>query len=164
MNYLNELERFSIVLFSIIFIIQSLFINFKLYGFGLLGYIINEKLNNIFKNDIAKPLMDKNKFTILGYGTRPKGAKNCGILSDGKLSKSYGMPSGHSQDAMYFATFQFLNTTNIYYKIFVIFIGLWVMFSRVKLGCHTYQQVIIGGIIGSVIAFLWNKLYQKLIK
>ena len=76
MNNLNELERFSIIIFSLVFIFQSLFIDFKLYSFGLLGYFLNEKINHVLKNNIAKPLMGNNYFPLLGYGKRPKGAKN----------------------------------------------------------------------------------------
>ena len=164
MNYLNELERYSIVLFSIIFIIQGLFINFKLYGLGLLGYFLNENLNKIFKNYVAKPLIGNKNIPILGIGKRPKGAKNCGVLSDGKIAKTYGMPSGHSQDAGFFMIYQILNTKNTFLKVLTAFVSIWVMLSRVKLGCHTYQQVIIGGLIGVIFGYIYNYIYHSYVK
>ena len=48
---------------------------------------------------------------------------------------------------------------NIYNKLFgiLLFIGLaiGVMYSRVKFRCHTIQQVILGGLFGSIFAKLY---------
>ena len=160
---LSELERFSVVLFLLVFIIQGLFINFPLYFTGLVGYSFSEFSNGFFKNKIAKPIIGNKTLPILGSGKRPKGAKNCGVLKDGKLSKSYGMPSGHAQSAGFFMLFQLLNTNDFLYKILIIFVSIWTMLSRVRLGCHTFQQIIIGGIIGAFIGYLTNYIYKKYI-
>lgn len=161
MNYLNELERFSVILFSLFFVFQGLFINLPLYFTGFVGYNLSEISNCFFKNYISKPLIGNKKLPILGIGSRPKGAKNCGILSDGLIAKSYGMPSGHSQAAGFFMMFQLLNTNNPLYRFLIISISIWIMYSRIKLGCHTIQQVIIGGIIGIIFGYLTNYFYKK---
>ena len=47
------------------------------------------------------------KLPILGIGRRPPGASSCStqLTIDNKLSKTFGMPSGHSQMAWIFASF-----------------------------------------------------------
>lgn len=122
-------------------------------------------LNGFFKYQIAKPIMGDKEYPILGKGTRPPGASHCGIWKDppNYKTKSYGMPSGHAQEATGFATYiildnlskggNILNITNI----IVIFFALFIPYSRVYLNCHTIQQVIIGGIIGIIMGMIgWH--------
>ena len=129
-----------------------------------LGLIANDILNDFIKRNIAKPLIGNKKLPIIGTGKRPVGAKNTAIfLSEDikeqkKLSKSYGMPSGHSQNAWFFTSYLFmliLNNENYKYKIpsliFLPLLSSYISYSRVFLNCHTVQQVIIGGIIGSIL-------------
>tara|TARA_B100001758_G_scaffold207888_1_gene189234 strand:+ start:1485 stop:2006 length:522 start_codon:yes stop_codon:yes gene_type:complete len=118
--------------------------------------VISNLVNGVLKYKIAKPIMGDKNYPILGKGTRPKGAANCGIWKDppGHVTKSYGMPSGHSQEAWGFATYMILKNMSYGYALFdirnVILSGLaiFIAYSRVYLNCHTVQQVIIGGMIG----------------
>ena len=91
--------------------------------------------------------------------------------------KSYGMPSGHSQRAWLFATFICLkiiatetfniNIFNDNHKArlinnlikFILCFGVFltaamVSYSRVIEECHTKQQVIIGGLVGTGLGYL----------
>ena len=60
------------------------------------------------------------------------------------------------------------NMKYIFSGIFAV-LALWIMYSRVYLKCHTYQQVIIGGSLGMIFAFIayniktdvLNTLYYK---
>jgi membrane-associated phospholipid phosphatase len=102
---------------------------------------------------------------LLGIGKRPEGAMYCGSFVDendiGRLSSSFGMPSGHAIISM---------TTCIFWNLFIIdnyhesakrdlalislnSISLLILFSRIWLGCHTVQQVIVGGIIGGYVGY-----------
>ena len=118
--------------------------------------ILSNLANGVLKYKIVKPIMKDKNYPILGKGTRPKGAANCGIWKDppGHKTTSYGMPSGHSQEATGFATYMILKNLSYGYALFdirnVILSGLaiFIMYSRVYLNCHTIQQVIIGGMIG----------------
>ena len=136
-------------------------INFFMLGIALL---INDSLNGILKT-ITKSLFGEKIFGILGK--RPIGAKNCGFFLNPKntLSKSYGMPSGHSQNAVFFSTYVIMNILDsditlhqkrIGISLFIC-LALGIMYSRVYLNCHTIQQVIIGGLIG----FLFAKIYYE---
>ena len=133
------------------------------------GYILSLVLlltnlfNHIIKEYLFKPIMSNNYISIFGYGKRPTGAKNCGLFKDGRVSTSYGMPSGHSQTSTLFSTYLILNILNkddlnIYYKLisimFLVILPLLVMYSRVYWAkCHTLQQVIFGGVIGIILGY-----------
>lgn len=126
--------------------------------------LIGEQINHILKYNIAKPIMGNKKYPILGTGTRPPGAVDCGLLrTDIKKkcpSKSYGMPSGHSQTTLLFSTYQILNllknrNSNLFLYAINVFFGVFIPWSRVYLKVHTIQQAIIGSIIGSGLGYFF---------
>ena len=149
MELINDFARF----YPAATMIYALMIN-DIYLFIFM--IISNMINGVLKYKIAKPIMGDKYYPILGKGSRPKGAANCGIWKDppGHKTTSYGMPSGHSQEATGFTTYMILK--NIYngYALYDIrniilsSLALFIMYSRVYLNCHTVQQVIIGGLFG----------------
>ena len=150
-------------------LIYALIIN-DIYLFIFL--ILSNMANGVLKYKIAKPIMKDKKYPILGKGSRPKGAANCGIWKDrpGHKTTSYGMPSGHSQEAWGFATYMILTNMSYGYDLFdirnVILSGLavFIMYSRVYLNCHTVQQVIIGGLIGILFGSVGFTLKAPIVK
>lgn len=120
-------------------------------------------LNYVFKVYIFRPLysffQDENRnIPFLGRGTRCIGAMNCGCFiiptRSNQLSTTFGMPSGHVQITAFFSTF-----CSLYSKSFITALVLWLMtiymgMERIRLRCHTVQQVIVGGIIGYVLGWL----------
>jgi membrane-associated phospholipid phosphatase len=106
--------------------------------------------------------------TFLGQGPRPAGAKGSGSFLEFPLtkSKSWGMPSGHSQLAWYVAGFfigylfiwrpyLFTTTHKIIATVVVVLAALIVSFSRVWVdGVHTPGQVLVGGLIGFVLGLI----------
>lgn len=153
----------DITMFSLTWILQN-----HDYLYFFIAVVVCDALNHIIKYNISKPLMGNKKFPILGTGTRPKGAKNCGVFKDNKNAKSYGMPSGHSQGAAAFSTILFLqvnemfidNLTKIFIQTGLILFALSVMYSRVRYGCHTVQQTIIGGSLGIILGrIIWENKY-----
>lgn len=116
----------------------------------------------LFNEYILKPIF---KNYVCGVtGARPIGARGCDVFScDRSSDDSFGMPSGHALVAIFFATFWSLYLGhhngwrlehNLSGFIYLWIISLLVVVSRVWFGCHTVQQVIIGGIIGATLA-LW---------
>ena len=124
-----------------------------------------------------------NDLFLLGSGSRPAGAMSCQFAIDGKRATSFGMPSGHSQIAWTIGTYlicqlvhRFIgnvnknskqgndNTTasiildNIWIFIsigLILAVMIYISYSRVYIeGCHTIQQVSLGGIVGVVLGFL----------
>ena len=148
----------------------------SVYLFGAYNSI---KLSNwVIKHLIVKPIYEylgKKSLPILGIGKRPENATSCGAYLDGILSTTYGMPSGHSQIAWSIAIYFILKMIKKWYNndkenkpitilgyrwliiscIFILGIATYISYSRVYIeGCHTIQQVIIGGLIGSIMGFL----------
>jgi membrane-associated phospholipid phosphatase len=122
-------------------------------------------------------MFDTDYIPFIGQGTRPSGAHSCSSFISAPLmpATSFGMPSGHSQLAWFFTVYACLS---IIYKwknkitieltkkkvilscIALIVLAITISYSRVSIeGCHTTGQVVIGGLIGSVIALtaFWIK-------
>jgi membrane-associated phospholipid phosphatase len=158
-----------IPIYAIIYGLISL--NYYLIFLGIflfMNEIINLGLKKIFQ--VIYDVFTKKAINLLGIGGRPKNAVNCGsmptIKSYCNLSKSFGMPSGHSQQVWFFFGFLLLylikqlndeddKDDKKYKKIFIgvvitifLCISIFISVSRVYVGCHTIQQVIIGGLFG----------------
>ena len=151
---------FIVNVFLIIKYIRSSDLFYLRFFYILLG---SGFMNHVLKEFVFKPLMGNKKYPILGIGTRPTGATNCGLFYDkhNTISKSYGMPSGHTQFAAVFSTISILKvleTSQPYHmKVFeciilILFI-VSVAQSRILLKCHTLQQTLVGGLIGIFIGY-----------
>tara|TARA_X000001036_G_C20571604_1_gene762886 strand:- start:142 stop:675 length:534 start_codon:yes stop_codon:yes gene_type:complete len=131
----------------------------------ILMSLSNGVIKHILKSQYGK------KVPFLGDGDRPAGAENCGVISNTGKATTYGMPSGHSQIAAFYSCYSILylidmpiedNMKILFSSLFVILAG-WIMYSRVYLNCHTYQQVIIGGLLGMMFGFIAYSLKTDLL-
>jgi len=122
----------------------------------LIMLFLGEGINYTLKYKVLKPIFGDH-IPILGQGSRPTGAKDCGIFLSKKEKKltSYGMPSGHSQNSALFATFLILKLLgegiNISLIVKIAIIAGWslsVMVSRWVFNCHTVGQILIGATLG----------------
>ena len=176
LSYLKGFARaypFFVPFFSFFFgiVFQN---NLSIY-FTFLVIIVDVILITSLKN-ISRyiyNLLNIDRLPILGLGKRPDGAKYCGCFIDenniDKISTSFGMPSGHSIVAMTTCIFWSRYIMDNYPKsykrdlsIFLLYsVSLFILFSRIWLGCHTIQQVIIGSFIGSFIGYEGYELYKK---
>jgi membrane-associated phospholipid phosphatase len=168
------LSRVSPVLLIIITLLNCI-VNPGYHSFYLfIIFIALFPINWIIKNLIVKPIYNLLKIEyipILGIGKRPKGANSCQFILDNNPSFSFGMPSGHSQIIWTVGTYiicrivnNWINNTKNHITITVLgYIWLivscciilctliYVSYSRVYIeGCHTIQQVIVGGLIGII--------------
>lgn len=123
---------------------------------------------------LLKSIMGEKVYPIIGSGMRPKGAKGCGLFYDPSPATSYGMPSGHTMFAGIVTAYILLNTFNGKFpqhdmiKGFII-LGVIAMFltigeSRIFLGCHTWPQVIIGGILGFTLGTFYYYNESKILE
>lgn len=135
-----------------------------------------DKIFNASLKTITEYIYDitgKEELGWLGRGKRPEGAKNtsCFLKYPEQLSTSYGMPSGHSQRAWLFATYLIMHILyNSYYFngysrhpfnnilkainiALILGVAGMVSVSRVIELCHTWQQVVVGGLIGCIIGY-----------
>ena len=133
----------------------------------LLGGIINRALKYI----IVKPSLGDKKYPIIGSGARPNGARNCGIWADNKNTqpKTYGMPSGHSNTALLFSTYKIMEliekkSNNTFLYLVYGLLALIIPYSRLYFKCHTIQQAIAGGIVGSITGYLLFTNKQRILK
>jgi len=132
---------------------------YLLLGLFLIG---SDIFNFLLKEYVFRTMMGNRYYPILGYGIRPN-MKDCGLFRNNTLSKSYGMPSGHSQIICLFITYWILEILKedgfqTFQIIILIIIALVVMYSRVYWAkCHTIAQVLVGGIIGISLGILFHK-------
>lgn len=169
--------RLSPVLYTILAILWIIIQRTKASCFLLILHVFTSVVNFGMKNIVFKPLykyFPKLETSFLNVGNRPKGAKSCGvsITKHDELAIDYGMPSGHSQITWTFTTYflciLFQTHTNLFSSIqtieylarilcaiVLVVISLYISYSRVAIeGCHTIQQVIVGGFIGVAIGYL----------
>ena len=179
---LPTLSRTSPLLFLILILFNCILYPSYESFYLFISYILACISNNIFKtiSKIIYNLFNIKSIPILGSGSRPTNAHSCSLILDNSISQSYGMPSGHSQTAWTFATFFLLKiiqnwynkyknkyknknkNTNIIDYIWLIIScslilssAIYISYSRVYIeGCHTLQQVIVGGLIGIVSGFI----------
>ena len=178
LNEITPLIRGVFRSYPLMFTIISMIIAtvFKLNS--LLFLIILILVSSLFNKFVSKNVLF-NLFEALNLkhiAARPEGCKNSSNFinefSPNKLSTTYGMPSGHSVESMLISVFLVMYILKNHEKsmkrniliILVLVIGMSVCISRVVLGCHTVLQIIIGGIIGSVIGLYGFKLWDTKIK
>ena len=162
------------------------------YGIILLGIFsfINIIINLIIKSFFKRlyGYLKVKRLPILGIGERPSGICNnnmdYGYFNEYlniKEAKMFGMPSGHSQSAWFMFTFLVLYLIDkykssksgyqlklikkwiMYTIIFLLMITIFISYSRVKVNCHTKEQVILGGILGIIFGFIFYKISKIII-
>jgi membrane-associated phospholipid phosphatase len=175
-NFLGIFAQTSARYFFIYSILYGIFsMNYYLILMSVFG-VINGVLNFGFKRafEFLYNKLNVDTLPILGRGQRPVGFKNCSDVPTCEKIHSafaFGMPSGHSQTAWFIFIYLVLylndtinekkqdltNSRKTYYNLwlgFSIVIGLiisiYISYSRVAVGCHTIQQVTLGGILGLI--------------
>ena len=120
----------------------------------LIGFGINIILNTILKEIIKqpRPKEDKRLFHLqVLFG------KHIGY-------DRYGMPSGHSQTSFFSTLFVYLVLKDKRIAFIYLLSSFITMYQRVNSYSHTVQQVCIGAIIGSLIAFIMFRYGKNILK
>ena len=71
------------------------------------------------------------------------------------------MPSGHAQHTLFSSIFISLALQNIFISSIFFIISFMAIFQRVHFYFHTIEQVIVGGIIGISLSYLFYNLSTK---
>ena len=150
-----------------------MFFNIKGLIFAGLALLCNI-INFFFKNYFFKPIyysMQRSSLPLLGLGERPHDHPRLDMLENYySEAVSFGMPSGHSQSVLFFATFWIMyiliefkdkkSNNDIIYKcssiIYLMIVCIVVMYNRYYFRYHTIEQIMVGGVIGiglGVLAF-----------
>jgi membrane-associated phospholipid phosphatase len=108
----------------------------------LIGFVANALMNRWLRSIIKQPRPDHPiKFLESEHFVKSR--------------YSYGMPSGHSQNVFYSIVFLYLCAShNISWLSVCILIGLLMFIERWLFHNHTAIQLIVGAIIGSLVAYL----------
>ena len=120
-------------------------------SFYWIGIVFNILFNFIVKGILkqSRPNIDKKVFNLAQKNHRRF------IKYDGQYIDIYGMPSGHSQQVFFSLLHYFFFINNsIWITIFYIFIAFLTAIERVIDNYHTINQVLVGSIIGLIIAYL----------
>lgn len=153
--------------YPLMFTVISLIISIVFKLDALLFLIPLIIISSLFNKFVSKHILFKlfEALNLKHVALRPEGCTNSANFinefSPNKLSTTYGMPSGHSIESMLIAVFLVMYILKNHEKsikrhslvILVLLIGISVSVSRVVFGCHTILQILIGGIIGSIIGY-----------
>lgn len=145
-HYLGRFGPVVLALFSLYLLSNKQNLQF----YYLVGFFINSILNLVLKGIIQqpRPSEDDKKFGLaIKYIPET-------IFKDGVPFNMFGMPSGHTQSALYSTTYIFLSLRDIRILIFYTALSLIIMVERVINNHHIAFQVIIGAFIGAFIGYI----------
>ena len=97
-----------------------------------------------------RPNQDLNKFYAL---------ENKGITQ----FNAYGMPSGHAQSTVFSTFYIWLATKNFFITFLYAVVSLLSIHQRIKYKFHCLLQIIVGGILGLVVAYITCIYVRRLI-
>ena len=72
---------------------------------------------------------------------------------------SYGLPSGAAQSAILLGSILFLESKKIWMKVTAVIFAMLLCFSRVYLGVHYISDVLVGIVIGALLAVVYYKIF-----
>jgi membrane-associated phospholipid phosphatase len=132
----------------------------NLFFYYQVGVIISAILNLILKGILKqpRPSEDLKEFNLaIKNGHRF-------VFKNGVPHDIFGMPSGHSQSAMFTVTYIFLTLKNLKISLSFLFVALLTMAERIVDNHHTFMQVVVGGLTGILYACLFYYFAQQKIK
>ena len=155
---MNRLGRYALFLLRIspvtiyqMGVIGALFTGKPQFIVFLVGLTASDLLNLLLKEIIREP-RPSGKCLVDGVET------GCGIVPEyGRVSESYGMPSGHAQCLGYTATFWSILLLKSRKRhamslcVLLTIIALAVAWSRVRAECHSVSQVSVGLLTGGAL-------------
>ena len=135
LGYFSEI----IMIILVIYLIHS---NVFYTIYYLFFILLNGYLNTIFKSIIKEDRPDNSKkFLFSEHFSRIKNV--------------YGMPSGHSQNVFFSITYLYFTTKEFFYWIQLLLVLAALMFyERLSFHNHTFLQLLVGAIIGIILAYL----------
>ena len=114
----------------------------------IIGFFLNSLVNVFLKITIQqqRPNMDITKFNIALTNFKND------LFMYG-IPDIFGMPSGHTQSAIFSAVFIFLALKNNNILLLYLFVTIITMCQRVYYNFHTVYQVLFGFIVGGIFAY-----------
>lgn len=146
-NFVGQSGPFSLFIRSIFLLYDKQTLLF----YYIMGFLLNMVINLTLKGIIQQPRpdIDTNKFDVaMKHGKRF-------LYNNGVPYDIFGMPSGHSESCLFSATFIFLSLQNYQHLFNYLLISIITMSQRVVYNHHTVPQVIVGGIVGILVGYLF---------
>jgi len=161
-NILFTLGEYS----PVILIIPTLTLLYNkptLYYYYIFGLVINSMLNITLKLLIKEPRPRPSSRLKNANANATKNENTDTSLPFSNLAHfdNYGMPSGHAQIVFFSSIYIWLAFKNIKLSLVYLCISLITLYQRVKYNKHTISQVIVGSIIGSLMAALTYFFFKK---
>lgn len=135
-----------------------------LYYYYIFGLVINSMLNITLKLLIKEPRPQPLKNATAVANPNPKKNENIETsLAFSNLAHfdNYGMPSGHAQIVFFSSIYIWFAFKNIKISLIYLCVSLITLYQRVQYNKHTISQVIVGSIIGSLMAALTYFFFKK---
>lgn len=147
-------------LFMLIFSLYLLSNKPNLQYYYLIGLVINTILNLVLKGIIKQPRpFDDEKNFNLAIKNIPDT-----IYKDGVPFNIFGMPSGHAQIALYSTVFIYLSLKKGSILLLYLLVSLIIIAQRIIKGYHTYFQILVGCLVGSIMGYIFYSLANNVIR
>jgi membrane-associated phospholipid phosphatase len=163
-NILFTIGEYSPVILSIP-TLTLLYNKPTLYYYYIFGLVINSMLNITLKLLIKEPRPQPQPSSRLknANANANKNENTDTSLTFSNLAHfdNYGMPSGHAQIVFFSSIYIWLAFKNIKISLVYLCVSLITLYQRVKYNKHTISQVIVGSIIGSLMAALTYFFFKK---
>jgi len=137
MNFQDFISNSILIVYIIPIILYGITRN-PYHKIAFMGTFATNAISEIIKHVFIKDI-----------SPRPQGAMNCNIMcSNGNQEGKPGMPSSHSATIIFFTTYYYCHTSNLYIRAILIGYALLVMMSRYHKRCHTVPQIMVGALLG----------------
>lgn len=115
------------------------------FGMFIFGSVVSIITNYILKGLFKQPRPNQDAY-IQSIENQYKG-----IIGFGR----YGMPSGHTQAAVFTTIYIWFATKNMKLTFLCLIISIITMYQRVEYNFHTIAQVIAGAGVGTLVAYFF---------
>ena len=132
-------NKYSYLFYYVVFFIISLILNLVLKSW------IQEPRPSINPKIFQQMIKSKDRF----------------ITKHGMPYDIFGLPSGHSQSVIYSTFYVFYCLQDYKVLIFYLIISLITLFQRVIDNHHTIKQILVGSLIGLILAIIGYKLAKS---
>ena len=147
-------------LFLIAFASYLLWKKANLFYYYQVGFFTCEILNLVLKGIFKQPRPSEDPAEF--YLAIKNGHRF--IFKNGVPYDIFGMPSGHSQSALFTTAFVFLCLKDVKIGVGFLFVSLLIMCQRVVDNHHNVFQVIVGAGVGILYAYLFYYFSQQSLK
>lgn len=166
LHTLGKYGPFIMFIFSLI-IMKSKTVTTYAY---ILGFVLNTIINPMIKLIIKQRRPDREKSTtfisaIIDQSKNINDLKHPpSFIEEATDAHRYGMPSGHAQTAFFSLVYVWLTYRNIKITSVYMLLTIITCIQRIITRKHYLDQVVIGAIIGGVLAVFFFTILSSLLK